>query len=135
MCVNCADLPLAPLTGVQSRVPQELTLGSVLNFLYINGIRDSASSSIRLFLDNCVLYHQSLTKDVYKTSPISKMGKDLVHVIQCEQVCTRVHLPETKSRIAQFSYPRTTAVRTLRVIRTALGKCDRQVNAIAYKQL
>ena len=41
----------------QSGVPQETVLGSLLLLLYIDDINSGVSSKLRLFADDCILYH------------------------------------------------------------------------------
>ncbi len=64
----------AEFIDVLSGVPQGTVLGPVLFLLFINDLPDGLQSSVRLFADDCVLYH-----------PIKHLND--VHILQGDLTC------------------------------------------------
>ena len=60
-----------------SVVPQGSVLGPILFFIFINDLPDNIKSSVRLFSDDCVLFHASDTKAAFLDLHLS-ISNDIV---------------------------------------------------------
>ena len=66
--------------SVTSGVPQGTVLGTLMFLIYVNDIAESASSTLRLFADDCLLYR--VIKSEVDTS---QLQCDLDHLSQWAQ--------------------------------------------------
>ena len=87
-------------TEVVSGVPQGTVLGPLLFLTYINDLPDNLKSSVRLFTDDCVLYHE-----IQNEIDSEELQSDLDTLVQWEKDWQLSFNP-SKCRIMRFTHAR-----------------------------
>lgn len=84
---------VSPPQHVRSGVPQGSVLGPLLFLIYINDIHTNIKSNIRLFADDCVIYHP-----IRKESDSLELQNDLRKIYSwCENWQMKINIDKTKS--------------------------------------